>query len=94
MSGVCEGCREHTGKTAETLGHKNQLQEAKFTVSIRRRTIKAPLGGYIWGAMLFGLSAEKVCKPEYIDAVYICSKLSGNFCVMGDIAPFCKNPYL
>jgi hypothetical protein len=65
-----------------------------MTVSIRRRTIKAPLGGYIWGAMLLGLSAEKVCKPEFIDAVYSCSKLSGNFGVMGDIAPFCKSGYL
>jgi len=40
-----------------------------MTASILRRNFKMPLSGYILGAMLLGLSAGKVCKPERIDAV-------------------------
>ncbi len=69
MSGVCEGCCEHTGKAAATLMHENRLQEVKMTVSICRTTVKMPLGGYILGAILLGMSAGKVCKPECIDTV-------------------------
>jgi ACR3 family arsenite transporter len=40
-----------------------------MAVSIRRETIKMPLGGYILGAMLVGWSVGQVSKPERIDAV-------------------------
>lgn len=40
-----------------------------MTVPISRWTVKTPLGGYILGAMLLGVSVGKTYRPECIDAV-------------------------